>query len=112
MYFGETEGYARHARENDGGLRVVILLALLLCAVFFLAVGAYGMFAREGGMTEGNLPGAVLALREFVEENDAVAVFLGFSEDKVTETVGGASDPEAAERIQAAADAYIKEHQP
>ncbi len=63
-------------------------------------------------MTEGNLPGAVLALRDFVAENETVAVFLGFSSEEATETGGEASDPETAERIQAAADAYIKEHQP
>lgn len=110
MHFSETDGYAEGAGANSGGLGGVILLALLLCGVFFLAVGAYGAMA-DGGVAEGDLPNAVLALRELVAENETVAVFLGFSEEDA-QSSGGLVDAGAAERIQAAADAYIKEHQP
>lgn len=92
-----------NARQNDGGAIGVILLALLLCGVFFLSVGAYGMFAEEGGSLNGDLPGAVLALRELVEENGTVAVFLGLSPVESNE------DAERAARILAAAEAYIQE---
>ncbi|MBQ8174358.1 MAG: hypothetical protein IJ009_03045 [Clostridia bacterium] len=102
----EFSGFGEEAKRNDGGLVGVVLLALLLCGVFFLSLGAYGAFAEEGGFTDGELPGAVLALRNLVEENDSVAVFLGLSQ--------GEADAEAAERearILAAAEAYIKERQ-
>ncbi len=92
-----------NARQNDGGAVGVILLALLLCGVFFLSVGAYGMFVEEGGTLNGELPGAVLALRELVEENGTVAVFLGLAPAEKDE------DAERAARILAAAEAYIRE---
>ena len=61
----------------------ILLLSLLLVGVFFLAVGAYGLFEADGGLTEGDLPNAVLVFREFVEENESISVFLGFSEHSV-----------------------------
>ena len=62
------------------------------------------MFAEEGGLTDGELPGAVLALRELVAENDTVAVFLGLS--PATD-----ADAEREARIWEAAMAYIREKQ-
>ncbi|MBQ8858230.1 MAG: hypothetical protein IJ012_00395 [Clostridia bacterium] len=102
MHFGE-DGVLTEGGADGGGLRGVVLLTLLLCAVFFLSVGAYGFFA-EGEMAEGELPNAILVLRELVEENETVSVFLGFSEE----------DGEAAareERILAEAEEYIRAHQ-
>ena len=101
----EFSDLSEGARRNDGGLLGVALLALLLCGVFFLSLGAYGAFAEEGGMSEGELPGAVLALRELVEENGTVAVFLGLSPAEDAEAA------ERAERIAAAAEAYIRERE-
>ncbi len=109
MVYNGYEG--QEIKENRGGLSAVILLALLLCGVFFLAVGAYGLFAEGEGMVEGNLPNAVLVLREFVEENEAVSVFLGFS-DTGTDTGMGAEDAARAERIAEAVEKYIQEKQP
>ena len=105
MIFAENDGYTRHARENGGGLRGVALLAILLCLVFFLSVGAYGFFTGEG-VTEGDLPNAILVLRELVEENETVAVFLGLSEE------ADAALTEREARILAAAEEYIRAHQP
>lgn len=93
-----------------GGALGIILLAVLLCGVFFLAVGAYGIFAEDGQMAEGDLPGAVLALRNLVEENEAVAVFLGFSAD--VETSARPQEDDTRARILAAAEEYIRRHQP
>lgn len=105
MNFTESNEYTDHARGNEGGLRGVVLLAVLLCLVFFLSVGAYGFFA-DGEMTEGELPNAILVLRELVEENEAVSVFLGFSEE------ADAAMTAREERILAAAEAYIRARQP
>ena len=99
----EFSDFSAEARRNDGGLFGVVLLALLLCGVFFLSVGAYGMFAEEGGFSDGELPGAVLALRDLVEENDTVAVFLGLS------PVEDSEEAERTARILVAAEAYIRE---
>ena len=68
-----------------------------------------GIEAREQfiDMT-GELPDAVLALRGFVEENEAVAVFLGLSPDEAIETMG---KPSEEDRIREAAEAYIREKQ-
>lgn len=99
-------------RERGGGATGVLLLCLLLCGVFFLSVGAYGFFAGEDDMTEGDIPGAVLAMRELVQENEAVAVFLGFSAQAEDSGAGDAdATEEAAHRamIEAAARAYIRE---
>ena len=95
--------YGRGSRQNDGGLLGVALLALLLCGVFFLSVGAYGIFAEESGTYEGNLPGAVLALRDMVTENGTVSVLLGLraAEDE--------EEQARRARILAAAEAYIRE---
>ena len=100
----EFSGFSEGARRNDGGLFGVVLLALLLCGVFFLALGAYGAFAEEGEFSDGELPGAVLAMRGFVEENETVAVFLGLS-------FATDEEEERAARIREAAEAYIREHE-
>ncbi len=98
-------------RGNRGGLLGVLLLAVFLCAAFLLAVGAYGAFsADEDG--RGELSGAVAVLRDFIEENEAVSVFLGFSELEGDESVavGGDMSEEAARRaeILRRAEEYIK----
>ena len=93
----------------QGRLTAVVLLATLLTCIFFLAMGAYGYYAAmdEGGLS-GNLPDAVMALRSFVEENDAVAVFLGLAPDEAIETMG---KPDTKAHILEAAEAYIREKQ-
>ncbi len=98
-------------RANRGGLLGVFLLALFLCAAFLLAVGAYGAFSSDDG-APGELAGAVAVLRDFIEENEAVSVFLGFSEmDDGAVSVGGSVNEDAAyrEEILQRAEAYIKE---
>lgn len=87
----------------------ILLLSLLLVGVFFLAVGAYGIFEADGGLTEGDLPNAVLVFREFVEENESISVFLGFSEDGYTHE--SAEEDDYIERIHNAAEEYIRAHQ-
>ena len=95
---------------HRGRMATVLLLALLLSCVFFLAMGAYGYFSAVGeGSLTGELPDAVLALRNWVEENEAVSVFLGLSDEETAEVMGSLSEREAA--IRAAADAYIREKQ-
>lgn len=99
-------------RERGGGAAGVLILCLLLCGVFFLSVGAYGFFAGEDDMTKGDIPGAVLAMRELVQGNEAVAVFLGFpAQEEDGETIDTDAETEAAHRamIEAAARAYIRE---
>ena len=105
MRFDEEGVLTEAGADGGGGLRGVVLLTLLLCAVFFLSVGAYGFFA-DGDMAEGDLPNAILVLRELVEENETVSVFLGFSEEADAEMTA------REERILAAAEAYIRARQP
>lgn len=96
--------------EHRGSMATVLLLALLLSCVFFLALGAYGYFSAIGeGSLTGELPNAVLALRDWVEGNEAVSVFLGLSDGEAAETMGSLSESEEA--IRKAADAYIREKQ-
>ncbi len=86
-----------------------MILSLLLCLVFFIAIGAYGYFAEEEAKG-GAIPGAVAVLRDFVTENESVAVFLGFeslAEDSVEAGVEG--DPEYEARVKEKAEAYIAE---
>lgn len=87
----------------------ILLLSLLLVGVFFLAVGAYGIFEADGGLAEGDLPNAVLVFREFVEENESISVFLGFSDDG--DDVQDAEKSSYDERINSAAEEYIRTHQ-
>lgn len=97
--------------RTEGGHRTgaVLLLAALLVGVFFLSLGAYSYYEAVGeGSLTGELPDAVLALRHFAEENEAVSVFLGLSSAGAVETAGSADEREA---IRAAAEAYIREHQ-
>ena len=86
----------------------ILLLSLLLVGVFFLAVGAYGMFEADGGLSEGDLPNAVLVFREFVEENESISVFLGFAAD---ESIQDTESTDYEERINSAAEEYIRTHQ-
>lgn len=91
---------------GEEGHAGVLLLALLLCSVFLLSLGAYGLFAREAEKESGNLPAVVGALRKFAAENETVAVFLGFSpEEDARATMKEEND------TQSKADAYIREHQ-
>lgn len=92
------------------GFRTVFFLALLLAAVFFLAVAAYGCFATEGDgeLVRGDMAGAVMVFRELLTENETVAVFLGL--DGIGEAAGD-SDLAYEEYLRAAADAYIREKQ-
>lgn len=98
-------------RESEGGWRGLLLLAVLLCGVFFLSVGAYGFFAADAAEKEpsGDLPGAVLALRQAVTENEAVAVFLGLSASAGAPDTTPEEDARAA--IEQAAAEYIREHE-
>ena len=105
-----------HAWKRDdsisacqGRMTAVILLAALLACVFFLALGAYGYYETSGEESlSGDLPDAVLALRDLVERNEAVAVFLGLAPEDAIETMG---KPIPAPHIREAADAYIREKQ-
>ncbi len=106
MYDEEWMTYTDGQSGKANG--AVILLAALLVGVFFLVLGGYGYFAAIGeGSLAGELPGAVLVLREWVEENESVSVFLGLSPSDATEAGGSLSEEE--ERILAAAEAYIRE---
>ena len=94
------------AEPQEEGRMGILLLALLLCSVFLLSLGAYGLFAREAEKENGNLPAVVGALRKFAAENETVAVFLGFSpEEDARTTMKEEND------TQSKADAYIREHQ-
>ncbi len=100
-------------RKNQGGLWGVALLALFLCLSFFLSVTAYGMFSADEEES-GELSGTIAVLRELVTENEAVAVFLGFSEvDNESIAVGGNIDEDEAyrEAIRRAAEEYIRQHE-
>lgn len=104
--------YGEGVRENRGGLWGIALLAIFLCLSFFLATAAYGMFDAEG--EGGTLSDAVAVLRELVTENEAVAVFLGFSDSENDSiAVGGKLEEDEAyrEAILRAAEEYIKAHE-
>ncbi len=92
------------------GFRAVFFLALLLAAVFFLAMAAYGYFAAEGDgeLLRGDMAGAVMVFRDFLTENEAVSVFLGLDGE---ESVMTDADLAYEEYLLAAADAYIREKQ-
>lgn len=99
------------AERGGTDFRGIAILALLLCFVFFLAVGAYGYFAA-GEEQDGEIPGAIAVLRDFVTENETVAVFLGFdvfSQESVQTSGEGDSAYEA--RVKEKAVAYIEEKQ-
>jgi hypothetical protein len=109
MWDTEWEAYG-DMRKAGGSMTAVLLLATLLVGIFFLTLGAYGYFSAVGdGSLTGELPDAVLALRGLIENNDTVAVFLGLSREDSIETM--VEKTERAARIQAAAEAYIKEKQ-
>lgn len=106
---GDFDALFWDAGRAGTGVRSVLILALVLCLVFFLAVGAYAYFAREEAES-GMIPGAVAVLRDFVSENESVAVFLGFSSVKdESVAVGGALDAEYEARVKEKAAAYIAE---
>lgn len=100
----------RGADRTGAPTRSLFVLALLLCLVFFLSVGAYGFFEAEEERS-GNIPGAVAVLREFLTENESVAVFLGFEsegEGIPTDTEG---DTAYEARVKEKARAYIAQKQ-
>ncbi len=98
------------AQGGHEGMGTVLLLAALLVGVFFLALGGYGYYAAiDAGDLPGALPNAVLALRGLVEENEAVAVFLGLAPDESVATMAPAEEVPA--HIRAAAEAYIRARQ-
>jgi hypothetical protein len=100
----------RGADRTGAPTRSLFVLALLLCLVFFLAVGAYGFFEAEEEKN-GNIPGAVAVLREFLTENESVAVFLGFEEGGENIPTGGAEDTAYEARVKEKARAYIAQKQ-
>jgi hypothetical protein len=95
--------------KREGSVRAVVVLGLILCLTFFLAVGAYAYFSEEEA-TSGRIPDAVAVLRDFVSENESVAVFLGFSsfeEDSIA--TNGEQDAAYEARVREKAAAYIAE---
>ena len=106
---GDFDLLMQGVQERRTGVRGVVALSLLLCLVFFLAVGAYAYFAKEERVN-GFIPDAVAVLREFVSENESVAVFLGFSaSEEEGVATGGAWDAEYEARVKEKAAAYIAE---
>lgn len=115
QYFsGEEAAFAMEgtARRPSNGPIGVLLLAALLAGVFFLSVGAYGVFAANDTASEGALPNAVLVFRRLAEENEAVSVFLGLDEKEVSDAMAGGeegADGDAyAAYLQKAAKEYIR----
>ena len=97
------------AERGRVDLRALAILALLLCLVFFLSVGAYGYFSaqEENG---GEIPGVIAVLRDLISENEVVSVFLGFdafSEESIE--ANGTPDAEYEARVKEKAAAYIEE---
>lgn len=80
----------------------VIVLSLMLTVVFALSVWMYDGIESE--MSDGTLSGAAEAVRTFMNENEAIAAFLGMDpeEPAATEAV---SEKRAA--VAAAAEEYI-----
>ena len=97
-------------REREVAPFGILLLAFLLAGVFFLAVGAYGIFTADADFAESELPNAVLVFRELIEENESVSVFLGFSD---AEEADANADEEKTYlvRVQQAAEEYIRLHE-
>ena len=106
----DFDGLVRGGERTGSQAKSLLLLALLLCLVFFLAVGAYGFFAAEEARS-GNIPGAVAVLRELLTENESVAVFLGFEEGGENIPTGDAADTAYEARVKEKANAYIEEKQ-
>lgn len=80
----------------------VIVLSLMLTAVFALSVWMYDGIERE--LSDGTLSGAAEAVRTFMNENEAIAAFLGM-EPEISEDADSAFAARAA--VDAAADEYI-----
>ncbi len=98
------------ADRTGAPTRSLLFLALLLCLVFFLAVGAYGFFEAEEEKS-GSIPGAVAVLREFLTENESVAVFLGLEGGGEDIPTAGEGDAAYEARVREKAEAYIREKQ-
>lgn len=100
-------------REKGGGGLGVLLLSLLLCGVFFLSVGAYGLYTvKDDPGDDSALSGAVMALRSFVEEHEAVSTFLGFPPEDAAVSDDITEQALRDARVAAAARTYIREHEP
>ncbi len=80
----------------------VIVLSLMLTAVFALSVWMYDGIESE--LSDGTLSGAAEAVRTFMNENEAIAAFLGM-EPELSEDADSAAATRAA--VDAAADEYI-----
>ena len=80
----------------------VIVLSLMLTAVFVLSVWMYDGIESE--LSDGTLSGAAEAVRTFMNENEAIAAFLGIEPEVLEE-----ADLTVAARaaVDAAADEYI-----
>ena len=102
--------FETNAYRHSGSCRALLLIALLLVCVFLLSLCAYGHYETMGeGSLTGELPEAVLTLRGFFEENEALAVLLGLPEDDAIQV--GLETNDVAPHIREAADAYIREKQ-
>ena len=91
----------KHLRFEAAALTA---LTLMLVMVFGLSVWMYDDLAGE--TADGTLAVFAANVREFMEENDAVATFLGFAEDAPA-SVDPAPDRET---VAAEAAAYIERY--
>ncbi len=91
----------KHLRFEAAAL---MALTLMLVMVFGLSVWMYDDLAGE--TADGALAVFAANVREFMDENDAVAAFFGFTED-VPAAVDPAPDMEA---VAAEAAAYIERY--
>ena len=82
----------------------LIVLSLMLVTVFVASVGMYDALADESA--DGSLAVFASAVREFLDENEAVSVFLGIEGDMER----AADLPADREEVSAAAAAYIERY--
>ena len=66
-------------RESFEG-RILLVLSLMLISVFVFSVYMYDDFEKNA--ESGILASAAASVRDFIDENDTVAAFLGIEEDK------------------------------
>ena len=80
----------------------VIVLSLMLTVVFALSVWMYDGIESE--LSDGTLSGAAEAVRTFMNENEAIAAFLGMDPEEPAATEAILEERAA---VDAAADEYI-----